>query len=332
LILSESFQKILQTPEKLEKDYQARVEQNRKQLEAERAQLSRSIRETKEKQKRVVGKLKLEMEQVRESMNRFHSNSVASLQHTMQAFKSYQEMFTKMEKESNKPKRELEVEMTHILAKSKEISGGIEEMKDILEQIKIDVTKRKCKPSHAHLKYVQENSVKLQSMIDTLLEEISERKPKRKKIWEVELQDILKEQKQFKEEEEEIEKFEDDLNDINELFETLQKVAVIQEKRKSKPLEFVHPEVEFEIDEKDRTNALFSAIKSVSLNEEQSEKRIKAMELAEKTRKIELASKKDDFEVELEDFVGGKKFKNKVGIEEIEKLRQQKDREAMLAS
>jgi len=30
--------------------------------------------------------------------------------------------------------------------------------------------------------------------------------------------------------------------------------------------------------------------------------------------------------------VGSKKFKNKIGIEEIEKIRQQKDREAMTSS
>jgi len=49
------------------------------------------------------------------------------------------------------------------------------------------------------------------------------------------------------------------------------------------------------------------------------------MALAEKTRKIELDSKVDEFEDELSKFVGTKKFKNKGGIEEIEKQRREKD-------
>jgi len=131
----------------------------------------------------------------------------------------------------------------------------------------------------------------------------------------------------------------------------------MQEKRKATPLEFFPPEENFEVDEKDKVNALLYAIQSKQLNEEESNRRLKAMALAEKTRKIELDSQAclslffffwlhlpqsaqlfaffflsfffsaqvDEFENELVNFVGHKKFKNKVGVSEIEKRRQEKD-------
>ena len=64
----------------------------------------------------------------------------------------------------------------------------------------------------------------------------------------------------------------------------------MQEKRKATPLEFFPPEENFEVDEKDKVNALLYAIQSKQLNEEESNRRLKAMALAEKTRKIELDS------------------------------------------
>jgi hypothetical protein len=63
-----------------------------------------------------------------------------------------------------------------------------------------------------------------------------------------------------------------------------------------------------------------------------SEQRIKALEASEKSRQLDkMMQKGDEFEEELKGFVGDKKFKKTGGIEEVERQRQERDRENLKA-
>ena len=118
IITSEKFQKILSTPEHLEAESQVRlfcvfssslflippsliraccqklVAQKIEKVDQERAKLSKSIRETKEIQKRLAGKLRLELGEMKEATLHLKSTFKADLrtacghlEHTKEAYK-----------------------------------------------------------------------------------------------------------------------------------------------------------------------------------------------------------------------------------------------------
>jgi len=68
----------------------------------------------------------------------------------------------------------------------------------------------------------------------------------------------------------------------------------------------VPPEVHIEMTDKEKH---LSMLKQISLASTDSKKRLEAMEAASKARKIDLASRKDEFKVELGGFVNDAKLK-----------------------
>src|SRR5205085_3261873 len=113
----------------------------------------------------------------------------------------------------------------------------------------------------------------------------------------------------------------DDNKKLIEVFEQILKVTQI----KSKPREFfIKPQEEgFE-----GLKTVLQEVKGIAPDHE---RRLKALEQAEKQRERDLANHIDDFEAELTSFVAENKLKKTGGAQEIERLRQKKNEENLKA-
>ncbi|KAI9279083.1 actin interacting protein 3-domain-containing protein [Sporodiniella umbellata] len=210
-----------------------------------------------------------------------------------------------------------------LLEKSEKITTRLEELQDTIDQLKLDVTQRKCRPSNIQMTHCAKERKELSESIEEFGIFITQVKPTWKKTWEHELQTIVKEQQALKDQEYLLTDIKDDLDALSEVFEQLEKIYAYQANSKSTVREFrVAPAEEgFE--------GMSSVLKQVATIDVDHDRRLKAMEQSEKMRQREMANKTDDFEKELSTFVDTKKLKKTGGALEIDRLRKQKDEDML---
>lgn len=208
-----------------------------------------------------------------------------------------------------------------LIEKSEKITSRLEELQDTIDQLKLDVTQRKCRPSEAQMSHCAQERKALGEEIEEFGQFITQVKPRWKKTWEHELQTIVKEQQTLKDQEYLLSDMKDDLDALLEVYEQLEKICAYQANARPQVREFrVAPAEEgFE--------GMSSVLKQVSSIDVDHDRRVRAMEQAEKMRQRELANRIDDFEKELVGFVENKKLKKTGGALEIERIRKQKDEE-----
>lgn len=219
----------------------------------------------------------------------------------------------------------LEEGKTTLHEKSDKVTSRLEELQDTIDQLKLDVTQRKCRPSETIMTHCTNERKALAEEIEAFGQFITQVKPRWKKTWEQELQTIVKEQQTLKDQEYLLSDMKDDLDALLEVFEQLQKIYAYQANTRPQLREFrVAPAEEgFE--------GMNSVLKQVSTIDVDHSRRLKALEQADKMRQRELANRIDDFEKELVGFVETKKLKKTGGALEIDRLRKQKDEEMMKA-
>jgi len=197
----------------------------------------------------------------------------------------------------------LEEGKKNLLEKSDKVTSRLEDLQDTIDQLKLDVTQRKCRPSEAQMTHCPNERKALAEEIEEFGKYIAQVKPRWKKTWEMELQTIVKEQQTLKDQEYLLSDMKDDLDALLEVFEQLEKIYAYQANARPQPREFrVAPAEEgFE--------GMSSVFKQVSTIDVDHTRRLRALEQAEKMRQRELANRIDDFEKELVGFVETKKLK-----------------------
>lgn len=209
--------------------------------------------------------------------------------------------------------------------KSDKVTSRLEDLQDTIDQLKLDVTQRKCRPSETIMTHCSNERKALSEEIEAFGQFIAQVKPRWKKTWEQELQTIVKEQQTLKDQEYLLSDMKDDLDALLEVFEQLQKIYAYQANARPQRREFrVAPADE-------GFDGMNSVLKQVSTIDVDHSRRLKALEQADKMRQKELANRIDDFEKELVGFVETKKLKKTGGALEIDRLRKQKDEEMMKA-
>lgn len=202
------------------------------------------------------------------------------------------------------------------------ITNRLEALQDAIDQIKLDVTQKRCRPSKLQLNHCKEESDIVQDEINDLVRKIKVAKPTWKKTWEVELQQIVKEQQFLKEQEALLVDLKEDHQSLLQVLDQLWKISEIQERKKQAGVVLykVAPVEEgFE--------GMTSVIKQVSTIQVDHSRRVQALAEAEKIRSKELSQRIDAFERELTDFVGLSKLKKTGGAEAIDRQRQEKDKD-----
>ncbi|RUP50212.1 actin interacting protein 3-domain-containing protein [Jimgerdemannia flammicorona] len=198
------------------------------------------------------------------------------------------------------------------------ITSRLEKLQDVIDELKLDVTKRNCKPSEAQIGYCSKEAEALKDEIAELSAYIRTVKPVWKKTWEEELQNIVREQQFLKEREGLLLDLEEDHEALTEVFDQLKKVLELKPRRVT-PREFrVVPAEEGG----EGMNDVFKQVQSIDVD---SERRLRALRQAEKLREVELSNRIDEFEKELTGFVENNRLKKTGGTEEAERLRQRKD-------
>ncbi|GAA5803010.1 hypothetical protein HPULCUR_008485 [Helicostylum pulchrum] len=213
----------------------------------------------------------------------------------------------------------------NLLEKSDKVTSRLEDLQDTIDQLKLDVTQRKCRPSDTMMTHCANERKALSEEIEEFGKIIGEVKPRWKKTWEQELQTIVKEQQTLKDQEYLLSDMKDDLDALLEVFGQLEKIYAYQVSTKPQPREFRVAPVE------EGYEGMASVFKQVSTIDVDHSRRLRALEQADKMRQRELTNRIDDFEKELSGFVGEKKLKKTGGALEIDRLRKQKDEEMMKA-
>ncbi|KAJ9065079.1 Bud site selection protein 6 [Entomophthora muscae] len=212
-------------------------------------------------------------------------------------------------------------------ANALELANSLEDVQKNIEEFRQDLVQRRCQPSELKMKHTSKALEKINQLLLTESEFLSEVKPSWKKTWEIMLQDIVKEQQTLKEHEAIVEDMRADHEHLNETFMQLKKFTELKRKSQVQQRSF---EVE-PVDEEFARQALLQEISCVETN---SERRLRAFEEARQSREWELRNQVNPFEEELSDFVGSAKLRKTGGTEELERKRRQQDEEnlkAMLA-
>nr|CAG8561955.1 11689_t:CDS:2 [Entrophospora candida] len=207
-------------------------------------------------------------------------------------------------------------------SKTRALLTKVDDLQDLIDNLKLDVVQRRSKPKDTIIQHVKNESASVREELASLQEYLKSVKPMWKKTWEDELNVIVDEQKFLNHQEELIEDLMDDDNKLTEVFEQILKVVNIQIKNKKEF--FVKPQEEgFE-----GLKTVLQEVKGIAPDHN---RRLKALEQAEKQREIDLANSIDEFEAELTSFVSENKLKKTGGAQEIERLRQKKNEENLKA-
>ncbi|KAI9480626.1 MAG: actin interacting protein 3-domain-containing protein [Benjaminiella poitrasii] len=204
------------------------------------------------------------------------------------------------------------------------ITNRLEELQDMIDQLKLDVTQRRRRPPKDQLSYCQEESRKLEIEMSDLQSRIKQFKPVWKKTWETELQRIVKEQQFLKEQEALLADLRDDHHALLQVLEQLEKISEIHERKKQLGLD--HRPIIHDNSSGDLTDGMAGVMKQVSTIHVDHSRRVKALAEAERLRAKKLSQRIDAFERELTGFVELRKLKKTGGAEAIEKQRQEKDK------
>ncbi|KAG0365217.1 Bud site selection protein 6 [Gamsiella multidivaricata] len=209
---------------------------------------------------------------------------------------------------------------------SEDLTNKIENLQDVVEDMKINVTQRRGRPSDISIAFVDKQCEEIGKEIEELSDFIQSLRPSWKKTWEVELQTIVKEQMFLKEQEALLEDLKEDRSSLTQTLSNLKKVLELQLKTGGGSREFVFQPVPDE-----GFQGLKTVMEEVKLIEPDSDKRLRAMAQMEKLRHIELSNRIDEFEEELTTFVGASKLRKTGGALEVERQRQQRDLENLKA-
>lgn len=208
------------------------------------------------------------------------------------------------------------------------ITQQLQECQDTVEELKLDVTQRRCRPSSAQLDHCQDEVNRLmQELSELRTDTLDTIKPQWKAEWEVELQAIVSEQRFLKEREGWLQDADEDLQTLLDVVGQLRKVAEIQERHKTHVQGWI---LKHDDDMEDAEEVGFdSVLRQLETVEVDHERRVKALQRAEKMRARELASRTDDFEKELSAFVDNKRLKQTGGAEMADQLRKHRDQQIL---
>ncbi|TIA78905.1 hypothetical protein E3P89_03825 [Wallemia ichthyophaga] len=208
--------------------------------------------------------------------------------------------------------------------RSQDVLTRMEEIQDTVDDLKHDVIARRTKPRPNILKNLKNDFEKIRDELEALDQQVETVKPMWKKTWAEELQNIVDEQGFLNHQEKLLADLKDDHAASLTVFQQVEQVATI---RSAQPAKRVVPEIETS---SDPTQSLDTVLLEIRNRQNDPEKRLKAIEAAERQREKEIEAAKQsgrdaEFANELVDFVDKKSLKRTGGFGEIERVRRKKD-------
>lgn len=202
------------------------------------------------------------------------------------------------------------------------LNESFKSLAEIVQELKLDVIQRASTPSEAKMAYVLNECMQLNRTISELQESTSDLKPHWKKTWEEELQTIVKEQQFLKKVEDQAESLSEDQANLMDVFNHVTQLVELQASTKITRT-YERPPLQ---DGHDGLSSVMNEISSVDVN---SERRLHAIKVAQTIRQMELSSAVNEFTAELDSFVANGNLKRTGGIDEVERLRRQRNDDAL---
>jgi hypothetical protein len=212
--------------------------------------------------------------------------------------------------------------------RSQNVLTDVEKLQDTVEGVKDDVLKKHITPKAHYLKAIKKDIDSVATELESLKEHITTIRPMWKKTWEEELQNIVEEQQFLSHQEEFLSDLLEDHKAVVEVYGHVEKVITLRGSgsgRMPRNRSFRPP-----VPDEGHTglSTVMLEIRGAAVDPD---KRMKAIEASQKTREKELASRSDDLQAELTEFVGGKKLKMTGGADEAERVRQRRNELTMKA-
>ncbi|KAJ7180635.1 bud site selection protein 6 [Mycena filopes] len=207
--------------------------------------------------------------------------------------------------------------------RSQNVLTEVEKLQDTVEGVKDDVIKRHITPKVQYFRNIKKDIDSVAAEMESLKEHINTIKPMWKKTWEEELQNIVDEQGFLTHQEQFLEDLLEDQKALVEVYGHVEKIISIRgpgsvgSRGGRKGFRPPPPD-----EGHSGLSTVMLEIRGASVDPE---KRMKAIEANQKNREKELASRSDDMQAELSDFVAGKKLKMTGGAEEAERVRQKRN-------
>ncbi|GMM57195.1 Bud6 protein [Maudiozyma humilis] len=208
-----------------------------------------------------------------------------------------------------------------------DISDGlltsVDDLQDVIEILRKDVADRGSRPTAKKLDSVESELKNAQTNLSKMEKFITTEKPHWKTIWETALDKVCEEQQFLSLQEDLLFDLKEDLEKANETFNLIHLCCEEQEKNPTKPrvnpiLPILKPGTFNQVREQ-----VMVAVESINPNHEE---RLDALGKAEKHWEREKKYKEEDeFKDELGNFVEQSHLKKSGGVEEIERLRREKD-------
>ncbi|KAJ2836475.1 Bud site selection protein 6 [Coemansia erecta] len=206
-----------------------------------------------------------------------------------------------------------------------------EDVHGLVQEMRKDVAQRGSIPSAQMMKKASTDLQAITTGTQKLLKFINETRSDWKRTWEEELQNILKEQSFVKDVEQMLGELLDDTKHLDDVRAKLDKIIELKlnERAKSDYVPAAATKFIDVIGPDDAHNAKNDYLKQISCVDVDHSRRLDALKAAERLREQELATKVNEFDDELSDFVGQRKLRKTGGTEELERRRTEKNAEVM---
>lgn len=215
---------------------------------------------------------------------------------------------------------------------SEEIVRRVDDLQDIVEDLRKDVVSRGVRPLPRQLESVSKSISSATAELKKMQEYLKREKPFWTKIWEKELELVCNDRDLLTMQEELAADLEDDLEKATQTFALVEQATKQQHLgsgQGSNPVPRVAPRglsaiaTDQDFDPVKAKDGVLGEVRALRPNHET---RLEAIERAEKARQKELESRREgEFTKELGSFVEEGKLKKSGGIEEAERLRKAKD-------
>jgi hypothetical protein len=209
---------------------------------------------------------------------------------------------------------------------SERLVGRVDDLQDLVEDIRKDVVTRGVRPLPRQLEDVSKDISTVTKEVKKMQEFLRREKPIWTKIWEKELQLVCEERDQLTMQEDLAADLEDDLEKAAQTFALVEQATKQQSMQNGGPvLRSVSRNLNFDqvVDPAKAKDNVLGEVRALQPNHES---RLEAIERAEKVRQRELEGRRIGlFQKELGQFVQDGKLKKSGGVEEAERLRRAKD-------
>jgi hypothetical protein len=224
---------------------------------------------------------------------------------------------------------------------SEKIVNRVDDLQDIVEDLRKDVVTRGVRPIPRQLETVSKDISTATADLKKLKEYLKREKPVWTKIWEKELQVVCDDRDLLTMQEELAADLEDDLDKAAATFALVEEATKQQNLANPRATDNVHGQAKTtrsssrtlrpfaEAQDADPQKAKDGVLGEVRALQPNHESRLEAIERAERARQRELESRRGgEFQKELGNFVEEGKLKKSGGVEEVERMRLVKDERA----